>query len=534
MAGLRDDDSCAGLRKLLADIGVGGSPAEEIQKRHSILLRAGSWSSTTKQNRQNSTALAALTMHHACPDTIVTTEQDDFDEQVERSWSSRVWVKPGAFFRPHNASEVSIGLRIARYFHTRFSIRSGGHSPLQSLGDAASQDYIVFSLERLNGIKLYSSTLFAEVGTGCRWGEVYRALEPADLAVSGGHYADVGVGGYMQGGGSSFFLGSHGWSCDTVRNFEVVLSDGRIVNANEESHPDLYWALKGGASNFGIVTRYGMDTIPLSPTSSWGGNLIYDSSQVGASIAAIAEMQSNSHETDPVADVAFLVLKEPCTGLDIAAAALFHPNHSVEEAHHPKVLDPLFNVPATRDTTRIQPLAKMAEEAGAGLIFKKGNRYNYGQITVGVDAKLYAAIYERWRVHYASLETIPGICLTLSYNPIPAKAIVASRTRGSNPFGIKEIAQCRIGLDHGWTRAEDDEKVLAADVAFLNDIADLARSYGLLQEYIGMNNAGEHQDVMGHYGKENLERMRNVSRKYDVDQVFQELCAGPFKLMKRN
>ena len=101
------------------------------------------------------------------------------------------------------------------------------------------------------------------------WSDVYSYLEPHGLAVPGGRIGPVGVPGLLLAGGVSFYGNQVGWACDSVVNYEIVLADGSLVEANKDHHPDLFWALKGGSSNFGIVTRFDVQTI-RSP-KIWGG-----------------------------------------------------------------------------------------------------------------------------------------------------------------------------------------------------------------------------------------------------------------------
>jgi hypothetical protein len=91
---------------------------------------------------------------------------------------------------------------------------------------------------------------------------VYTELEEHGVLVTGGREAAVGVGGLLLGGGISWYAARYGFSCDTIVNFEVVLANGDIINANATAHSDLFKALKGGSSNFGIVTRFDMEAFP--------------------------------------------------------------------------------------------------------------------------------------------------------------------------------------------------------------------------------------------------------------------------------
>jgi len=111
------------------------------------------------------------------------------------------------------------------------------------------------------------------------WSDVYRYLEPYGLAVPGGRIGPVGVPGLLLAGGVNFYGNEVGWAADSVVNYEIVLADGSLTNVNKTHLPDLFWALKGGSSNFGIVTRFDVETIK-SP-KIWGGTYTVSSQYLG-------------------------------------------------------------------------------------------------------------------------------------------------------------------------------------------------------------------------------------------------------------
>jgi FAD/FMN-containing dehydrogenase len=122
---------------------------------------------------------------------------------------------------------------------------------------------VTIDLGYMNGSWYDPQNQIASIQPGGRWRDVYKnLLDTADVMVTGGRDGDVGVGGFLLGGGNSYHTGTTGFGCDTVVNFEIVLSNGTILDANATSHADLYKALKGGGLNFGIVTRFDMQTMP--------------------------------------------------------------------------------------------------------------------------------------------------------------------------------------------------------------------------------------------------------------------------------
>jgi FAD/FMN-containing dehydrogenase len=111
------------------------------------------------------------------------------------------------------------------------------------------------------------------IGAGNSWDLVYSKLDAMNLSVNGGRTAGVRVGGLSTGGGISYFGSRYGWSADAIVNFQVVLANGAIVNANTDKNSDLLWALRGGSNNFGILTRIDMQTFEQGPF--FGGYLYH-------------------------------------------------------------------------------------------------------------------------------------------------------------------------------------------------------------------------------------------------------------------
>ena len=153
-------------------------------------------------------------------------------------------------------------------------------------GAASISNGVLVSTERLTTLEYAQEKTIVQIGAGLRWVSVYDFLANSSLAVAGGRFGAVGVSGLLLGGGFSYFSSEYGWGASTVTNYEVVLANGSITNANSTKNSDLFWALKGGSSNFGIVTRFDMQTFPL--TEMWGGTALYNSSALNDIVEAYA------------------------------------------------------------------------------------------------------------------------------------------------------------------------------------------------------------------------------------------------------
>ncbi|KAJ5803991.1 CAZyme family AA7 [Penicillium psychrosexuale] len=189
---------------------------------------------------------------------------------VDVNWSES-FAEPHCIIQPEEAQDDSTAVKVIDFFQVKFAVRSGGHSP--------------------NPGRLSSDGKVASVGPGLRWGEVTEALNSETAVVLGGRLPSVGVGGLILGGGYHHLSTRYGLAADNVHNFEVVLSNGTIVDANAEQNNDLFRALKGGGPNFGIVSRYDLNTVPVYEV--WAEMRYYSTDQAPAVLDALTEWQLN-------------------------------------------------------------------------------------------------------------------------------------------------------------------------------------------------------------------------------------------------
>ena len=217
------------------------------------------------------------------------------NEKAE-NWSESTVERSSCLFQPTSAQHVAGALNILTRTRAKFAVRGGGHMPVPEA--AAIKDGVLISTELLNLRELSKDKTLAKLGPGNRWGDVYAWISSNDLAVAGGRYGPVGVPGLLLGGGISYFGSKRGWSVNSLRNAQVVLANGTIVNANAKENPDLLWALKGGSSNFGIVTRFDVETFRVDDI--YGGTTIYKPEAVDDYLRAIANFVTPDGGSDDV------------------------------------------------------------------------------------------------------------------------------------------------------------------------------------------------------------------------------------------
>ncbi len=172
-------------------------------------------------------------------------------DAARRGWNGRFDRRPGAIARCAAAGDVVTAIRAAREHGIRVAVRSGGHS---YAGNSSIDDGLLIDLSAMGGVDVDAGERAASVGPGARWGAFDAATQAHGLATTGGTVSTVGVPGYTLGGGTGYLARKHGLALDNLTGADVVTADARIVRASATENPDLFWALRGGSGNFGVVT----------------------------------------------------------------------------------------------------------------------------------------------------------------------------------------------------------------------------------------------------------------------------------------
>lgn len=179
--------------------------------------------------------------------------------------------RPSAIALCANAGDVATAIGWARQHGVPLAVRGGGHN---GPGLGSVDGGLVIDLRELRDIVVDAERRTVRVGGGCRSGDVDRATEPYGLAVPFGIVSTTGVGGITLGGGMGYLSRAHGLTIDNLLEADVVLADGRVVTAGPDSHPDLFWALRGGGGNFGVVVSFLFRAHPVSTV--FGGPTFFD------------------------------------------------------------------------------------------------------------------------------------------------------------------------------------------------------------------------------------------------------------------
>ncbi|KAE8375365.1 putative FAD-binding oxidoreductase [Aspergillus bertholletiae] len=452
--------------------------------------------------------------------TTVLPSSQEYTTLSEDNWSATAWAKPSCIVQPRQVADVQTVVQLVTRHRVPFAVRSGGHMP--SPFGANINGGVLVDLSSFSGFSYNPETTLATIGVGQRWKTVYEQLEVYSRTAVGGRVVDVGVGGLLLGGGLSYLSDLYGLACDNVVDFEVVLADGSAVHANAQEHADLFWALKGGANNFAIVTAATVQTYPIGQV--WGGIKWYSNDQLPAVMQALYEYQAAPNK-DPYANLMVQAVPMNATGGVILNMVYLRPEES------PAAFEPFYSLPTIQDTTKIQSFTEFM----SGAFLPDIPRWDWHSTGFTPSHPLYSKIADFFlhpnaSAELSALDPITSRTLAVGLQPISASAVLAGNARGGNALGLQPVNQTWLVLDIGWEFAADDGRAHRATAGVREKIEDLSREEQSYIEYIFMNDASWDQDVIGHYGEDNVRRLRAVQNAYDPDCVFQELAPGGFKL----
>lgn len=169
-------------------------------------------------------------------------------------------AEPAVVLRPTDVGEVAAAVQYVREAGLELAVRSGGHN---ALGFGNSDGGAVLDVSGLDSVDVLGDGR-VRLGAGAQWGAAARALAEDGLAITSGDTVSVGVGGLTQAGGIGWMVRKHGLTIDSVLAAEVVTASGEVVRADADTNPDLFWALRGGAGNFGVVTAFEIQAQPVA------------------------------------------------------------------------------------------------------------------------------------------------------------------------------------------------------------------------------------------------------------------------------
>jgi len=202
--------------------------------------------------------------------SVIEPQDEDYDT-ARKVYNAMIDKRPRLIVRCADVADVIHCVNFARTNKVLLAIRGGGHN---AGGLGIADDALVIDLQLLRYTRVDPKARTVTVGAGSTWGDVDHATHVFGLATPSGIVSTTGVAGLTLGGGIGHLTRKCGLSIDNLVSADMVLADGRFVKANSEENPDLYWAIRGGGGNFGVVTSFTFNLHPISII--YGGPMLYE------------------------------------------------------------------------------------------------------------------------------------------------------------------------------------------------------------------------------------------------------------------
>ena len=426
--------------------------------------------------------------------TVLLPDDDGYDD-ARRVHNGLIDRRPALIARCQGAADIADAIGIGRSSGLEVSVRGGGHNVA---GRAVADGGVMIDLAPMKGIHVDPAARTVRAQGGVIWSELNREAHAHGLAVTGGAISSTGIAGYTLGGGLGWLMAKHGLGADNLIGVELVTADGETLNVDDESHPDLMWALRGGGGNFGVAASL---VYRLHPLSTVTGGLI------AHPIDAAPEMlrfyrDAVSGGSDDLTVFAGLVHAPDGSGHKLAAMVVFHTG-SPDEAE--RDLAP-FKTWGTPLVVEVGPMPYPVMNTLLDAAYPKGAlNYWLSSFTTGLSDELIDAMAER----FASVPSPMTVILLEHFHGAvtriaPTDTAVPHRDEGWN-----------LLLPSEWTDPAHTE----ANIAWTKD------TYAALSEHFSggrwLNYLGDDQDdaIRSAYGP-NYDRLVEVKRRYDPDNVF--------------
>lgn len=431
---------------------------------------------------------------------------DDGYDEMRRVENLAIDRRPGLIVRCSGAADVIDGVKLAREHHLLLAVRGGGH---HVAGHGTVEGGLVLDMRAMKGVWVDPVNRTVHAQGGATWGDVDREAQTFGLAVPGGVVSTTGVGGLTLGGGIGWLHRKYGLSCDNVISASVVLASGELVTASADEHPDLYWAIRGGGGNFGVVVDFTFRAHPVGPD-----------------VALAAVFHEIAAGADLMAEWRDLALG---AGDEVTTRAMYWGLPPAPDLPPPVQGKDVFIVAAmyAGDATEGQGIIDEFRNLGSPLFDMSDHIPNYRGFQSGFDP-LIANLHSYWKSTYLDELNDEAIALiheramsrpdpsVLIHVPIMGGA-TAAVPADATAFGDRS-APFMLSFDGGtydpakydeirtWTREsiEAASTLAGAGGAYLGFSAD-ARSEGEVVEQ--------------QYG-DNLARLRAIKQQYDPDNLF--------------
>ena len=433
---------------------------------------------------------------------VIAPEDQAFDE-ARRVFNAMIDRRPAAIVRPIDVSDVQAAIHRARTSGAAVAIRGGGHSVP---GFGTADDALVIDLGGMRAVDVDASARTARAQGGATWADFNAATHAHGLATTGGVVSTTGVGGLTLGGGIGYLARSAGLSIDNLVSAEVVTADGRVLTANERENEGLFWAIRGGGGNFGVVTEFEFRLYPVSEI--YGGPMFFELDDAGEVLRFYREFIRDAPEQ-----------LGGFPAFQIAPPLPFIP----EDRHGDTFLAfvACWAGPVDEGEAALKPLRDVAP-----VVAEHVGAMPYPALNSAFDA-LYPAgqLQHYWKTHFSTELTDEAIAVHLEHGPnvpsvhstvhiYPINGACHRVASDATAFAYREATFATV-IAGMWPDPADND----ANVAWVRSYFDATAPHAEAGGYVNFMSGDDQGQLRASY-RGNFDRLVDVKRAYDPDNLF--------------
>jgi FAD/FMN-containing dehydrogenase len=437
---------------------------------------------------------------------VVTPEHHEYDD-ARAVWNRSVDRRPQVVARCSGTADVAAAVRFARDRDLEVAVRGGGHNVA---GTAVCDDGIVIDLSAMRAVSVDPVERTALVQGGALWGDVDHETQAHGLATPGGIVSHTGVGGLSLGGGIGWLMRKHGLAVDNLVEAEVVTAAGEIIRASADEHPDLFWALRGGGGNFGVVTSFRFALHPVGPIVM-AGPVFWAAEDTAEVLRFYREFAADA--PDELGNIVRLGTIPPIPVVD--EALHFRPAVAVASCYAGPVEDGERAVRALRRfgtplVDLVGPVPYVDHQSGIDATVPHGWHYYWKATNLtGLSDGVIDTVAE-----HAYRATSPRSYAAMFH----LGGAVARVAREGTAYPGRDVEH-NIVIDAAWL-PEDDDDVRTAEIDWARQFVAALQPYGAGVYVNFLDSDDGASRVREAYGDDTYRRLAEVKAKYDPDNMF--------------
>lgn len=437
---------------------------------------------------------------------VITPEHHEYDG-ARVVWNGTVDRRPRVIARCRGTADVAAAVRFARDRELEIAVRGGGHNVA---GTAVCDDGIAIDLSAMRAVSVDPTERTALVQGGALWGDVDHETQVHGLATTGGIVSHTGVGGLSLGGGIGWLMRKHGLTVDNLLHAEVVTAEGDIVQASTSDHPDLFWALRGGGGNFGVVSSSRFALHPVGPTVM-AGPVFWAAENTTEVLRYYREFVTDA--PDELGTIVRLGTIPPLPVID--ESLHFRPAIAVASCYAGPVEDGERTVRPLRQfgtplVDLVGPTLYVDHQRGIDDTVPHGWHYYWkGANLSGLSDEVIDTVVEH----------VYGASSPRSYAAIfHMGGAVARASREATAYSARNVTDT-MSIDAVWL-PEQDDTVRATETAWARSFFDALRPHraGVYVNFLDADD--DTSRVREAYGDDTYRRLAEVKAKYDPGNVF--------------